>query len=99
MKKIFAFAAIGLMMAGFYSCNNKGAEASPEAQQAMDSLSMMLGDQIGEGMAQQLLQDSTVDLNQAFKGLEFIANADTSKSFQAGLQMGMYIAQMYQGAQ
>ena len=99
MKKILAFAAVGLMMAGFASCNQKGPEASKEAQAAMDSLSIMLGDQIGEGMAQQLLQDSTINLNEAFKGLEFVANADTSKSFQAGLQMGMYIAQMYQGVQ
>ena len=99
MKKILAFAAIGLLMAGFYSCNDKGPEVSKEAQEAMDSLSIMMGDQFGEGMAQQLLQDSTVNLNEAFKGLEFIANADTSKSFQAGLQMGMYIAQMYQGVQ
>ncbi|MBR5170672.1 MAG: FKBP-type peptidyl-prolyl cis-trans isomerase [Muribaculaceae bacterium] len=99
MKKILAFAAIGLFMIGIASCNQKGPEVSKEAQQAMDSLSMMLGDQIGEGMAQQLLQDSTINLNEAFKGLEFVANADTSKSFQAGLQMGMYIGQLYQGVQ
>jgi len=97
MKKILAFAAAGLLMVGFVGCNEKS-NASKEAQEAMDSLSMLLGDQIGMGMAQQMLsQDSAADLNEAFRGLEFIANADTSKSFAAGMQFGMYIAQMYNG--
>ena len=99
MKKILAFAAAGLLMVGFVGCNEKPS-ASKTAQEAMDSLSMMLGDQIGMGMAQQLLgQDSAANLNEAFSGLEYIASADTSKSFAAGMQFGMYIAQMYSGIQ
>ena len=99
MKKILAFAVIGLLMAGFVGCNEKSS-ANKEAQEAMDSMCMMLGDQIGMGMAQQMLsQDSAANLNEAFRGLEYIASADTSKSFAAGMQFGMYIAQMYSGVQ
>ena len=42
-------------------------------------------------------EDSAINMDQALKGMEFIANADTSKNFQMGLQMGMQIAQLYQG--
>ena len=95
MKKILAFAAAGLLTVGFVGCNSKGASGSSEA---MDSLSMAFGDLYGSGMGQQLRSmDSTVNIEQALKGMEFIANADTSKNFQAGLQMGMQIAQLYMG--
>ena len=64
----------------------------------MDSLSMAFGDLYGSGMGQQLRSmDSTINIEQAIKGMEMIANADTSKNFQMGLQMGMQIAQLYQG--
>ena len=95
MKKILAIAAAGLLTVGFVGCNSKGASGSSEA---MDSLSMAFGDLYGSGMGQQLRSmDSTIDINQALKGMEFIANADTSKNFQMGLQMGMQIAQLYMG--
>ena len=96
MKKILAFAAAGLLMVGFVSCNNKGAAGG--SSEAMDSLSMAFGDLYGAGMGQQLrAMDSTVDLEKAIKGMEYIANADTSKAFMQGLQMGMQIAQLYAG--
>ena len=64
----------------------------------MDSLSMAFGDLYGSGMGQQLRSmDSTINMELALKGMEYIANADTSKNFMAGLQMGMQIAQLYQG--
>ena len=95
MKKILAFAAAGLLAIGFVGCNSKGASGSSEA---MDSLSIAFGDLYGSGMGQQLrMMDSTINVEQALKGMEFIANADTSKNFQMGLQMGMQIAQLYQG--
>ena len=95
MKKILAFAAAGLLTVGFVGCNSKGASGSSEA---MDSLSMAFGDLYGSGMGQQLRSmDSTINIEQALKGMEMIANADTSKNFQMGLQMGMQIAQLYQG--
>ena len=95
MKKILAIAAAGLLTVGFVGCNSKGAAGSSEA---MDSLSMAFGDLYGSGMGQQLRSmDSTINIEQALKGMEFIANADTSKNFQMGLQMGMQIAQLYQG--
>ena len=95
MKKILAIAAAGLLTMGFVGCNSKGASGSSES---MDSLSMAFGDLYGTGMAQQLRgMDSTVDMNKALKGIEYIANADTSKHFMAGLQLGMQIAQLYQG--
>ena len=95
MKKILAIAAAGLLTVGFVGCNSKGAAGSNEA---MDSLSMAFGDLYGAGMGQQLRgMDSTVNMEQALKGMEYIANADTSKNFMAGLQMGMQIAQLYAG--
>ena len=95
MKKILAFAAAGLLTVGFVGCNSKGASGSSEA---MDSLSMAFGDLYGSGMGQQMRSmDSSINMDEALKGMEFIANADTSKNFQMGLQMGMQIAQLYQG--
>lgn len=95
MKKILAIAAAGLLTVGFVGCNSKGASGSSAT---MDSLSMAFGDLYGAGMGQQLRgMDSTINMDQAIKGMEYIANADTSKAFMQGLQMGMQIAQLYAG--
>ena len=95
MKKILAFAAAGLLTVGFVGCNSKGASGSSET---MDSLSIAFGDLYGAGMGQQLRSmDSTINIDQALRGMEYIANADTSKAFMQGLQMGMQIAQLYSG--
>ena len=95
MKKILAFAAAGLLTMGFVGCNSKSAGGSSET---MDSLSIAFGDLYGAGMGQQLRgMDSTINMEQALKGMEHIANADTSKAFMQGLQMGMQIAQLYAG--
>ncbi len=94
MKKILAFAAAGLLTIGFVGCNSK----SGGSNEAMDSLSMAFGDLYGAGMGQQLRgMDSTINMEPALRGMEYIANADTSKNFMAGLQLGMQIAQLYQG--
>ncbi len=95
MKKILAFAVAGLLTIGFMGCNSKGASGNSAT---MDSLSMIFGDLYGSGMSQQLRgMDSTIDMNLALKGMEYIANADTSQAFMQGLQMGMQISQLYQG--
>ena len=94
MKKILAIAAAGLLTIGFVGCNSKAGGSS----EAMDSLSMAFGDLYGAGMGQQLRSmDSTVNIEEALKGMEFITKADTSKNFMQGLQMGMQIMQLYQG--
>ena len=94
MKKILAFAAAGLLAVGFVGCNSKGASGSSET---MDSLSIAFGDLYGAGMGQQLRSmDSTINMDLALKGMEYIANADTSQAFMQGLQMGMQISQLYQ---
>ena len=94
MKKILAIAAAGLLAVGFVGCNSKAGGSS----EAMDSLSMAFGDLYGAGMGQQLRgMDSTINMEQALKGMEYIANADTSRAFMQGLQMGMQIAQLYAG--
>ena len=94
MKKILAFAMVAMLMTGFVSCNSKAGGSS----EAMDSLSMAFGDLYGAGMGQQLRSmDSAINMDQALKGMEYIANADTSKAFMQGLQMGMQIAQLYGG--
>ena len=94
MKKILAIVAAGLLTVGFVGCNSKAGGSS----EAMDSLSMAFGDLYGAGMGQQLRNmDSAINMEKALKGMEYIANADTSKGFMAGLQMGMQIAQLYAG--
>ena len=94
MKKILAFAMAGMLMMGFVGCNSK----TGGTNDAMDSLSIAFGDLYGAGMGQQLrAMDSTINIEQALKGMEYIANADTSKAFMQGLQMGMQIAQLYAG--
>ena len=93
MKKILAFVAAGLLTMGFVGCN----EQASKSNEAMDSLSMAFGDLAGADMAQRLSMDSTINLDEVIKGLEYMASADTSKAFQAGLQMGMQIAQLFQG--
>ena len=94
MKKILAFAMAGMLTMGFVGCNSKTGGTSD----AMDSLSIAFGDLYGAGMGQQLRSmDSTINMEQALKGMEYIANADTSKAFMQGLQMGMQIAQLYAG--
>lgn len=93
MKKILVFVAAGMLSMGFMSCNDSAASSSD----AMDSLSMVFGDLAGADMKQRISMDSTIDINELLKGIEYMANADTSKSFQAGLQMGMQVAQLYQG--
>ena len=95
MKKILAFAAAGLLTIGFVGCNSKGASGN---SQTMDSLSMAFGDLYGAGMGQQLRgMVSTINMEEALKGMEYITKADTSKAFMQGLQMGMQIAQLYAG--
>ena len=94
MKKILAFAMAGMLTMGFVGCNSKTGGTSD----AMDSLSIAFGDLYGAGMGQQLRSmDSTINMEEALKGMEYIANADTSKAFMQGLQMGMQIAQLYAG--
>ena len=95
MKKILAIAAAGLLTIGFVGCNSKGASGNSAI---MDSLSIAFGDLYGAGMGQQLRgMDSAINMDKAIKGMEYIANADTSKAFMQGLQMGMQIAQLYAG--
>lgn len=93
MKKILVFVAAGMLSMGFMSCNDSAASSND----AMDSLSMVFGDMAGADMKQRIAMDSTIDINELLKGIEYMANADTSKSFQIGLQMGMQVAQLYQG--
>jgi len=95
MKKILAFAAAGLLAISFVGCNSNGGAAQSDD---LDSLSMTFGDLFGSGMGQQLRSmDSAVNLDEALKGIQYMTKADTSKSFQMGLQMGMQIAQFYLG--
>ena len=94
MKKILAFAVAGLLMTGFVGCKSNGTGGSNEA---MDSLSLVFGDLFGGGMSQQIkMMDSTMDINEVLEGMKYMADADTSKAFMNGVQMGMQIAQFYQ---
>lgn len=64
----------------------------------MDSLSKVFGDLYGAGMGRQLREmDPSTNMEMALKGMEYIANADTCRDYMMGLQMGMKIAQLYQG--
>ncbi len=98
MKKIFALAFAGLMLVGTLSSSSCGnGSSNAEASETMDSLSMVFGDLYGAGMSQQFGMDSTLNINEVLEGIKFIAGADTSKSFAAGMQAGMQVAQLYMG--
>lgn len=110
MRKIYAIAVSCLMIAGTltsFSSNKKGKTINSvnidslkvESTRAMDTLSMAFGDLYGSGMGMQYGMDATLDLDQLIEGIKFISEADTSKSFQAGIQAGMQVAQLYLGIQ
>jgi len=98
MKKILFFACATLLAAGITSCNSKqgGSNASSPLT---DSLSMVFGDLYGNGMGGQIkMMDSTMNMNEVFKGIQATASSDTSnKAYMAGMQMGMQVLNLMQG--
>lgn len=62
----------------------------------MDSLSAVFGDLFGAGMNREMQElNPDADMQQVLKGIEYIAVADTSSDFIAGIQMGQQILQLY----
>ena len=94
MKKILVFVAAGMLTMGFVGCNKT---ASSSGNEAMDSLSIVFGDLAGADMAQRIAMDTNINIDEVIKGIEYMTNADTSRAFQNGLQMGMQISQLFMG--
>ena len=81
----------------FINCYCQSADDS-RTTESMDSLSAAFGDLYGAGMNQQLRElNPDVDMNLVLNGIEYLAVADTSSDFIAGLQFGMQVVQLYQG--
>ena len=95
MKKIFSIALVAVCAFGMVACNEKGAAKGESA--LADSVSMSFGDLYGNGMAQQIKMDSTIDMAEVLKGIQYVLKSDTSKAFQTGIQVGMQISNMYGG--
>jgi len=103
MKKILFFVVVGLLTVFTIGCGDKQNADKEESvvqkeptNPAMDSLSIALGDLSGAVMGQKLTtMASDVDTTRVFKGIEYVANGDTSKHFIAGVQQGMMIVQLF----
>lgn len=96
MKKIFSLALVAAMTLGVVSCNEKGGNgaSSPVA----DSVSMYIGELMGNGFGQQLSMDSTIKKEDVIKGIEAALKADTANhGYMAGLQIGNQILSTMQG--
>ncbi len=76
-------------------CKSK---ASIDKKAAMDSLSLALGTIIGGGIREQILSaDPETDLEQAFKGFEYMAKADfNDETSLTVLPMGLQVVQFFQ---
>lgn len=95
MKKFFSLALIAIFSLALVSCNEKAGKGdAPHA----DSLSIAFGELYGNGLAQGMRQDSTMDMKEVLRGLEMITKIDTAnQSYMSGIQAGMQIMGMIQG--
>ena len=95
MKKFLSIMAVALIATSMISCNKKSEKTTVLA----DSVSIMFGDLYGNGMANGIkAQDSTINMDEVIKGVEYVMRADTSNhAFMQGLQIGMQVMQMYEG--
>ena len=95
MRKLFAFIVVLLSSMFFINCYCQSADDSRMIA-PMDSLSAVFGDLFGAGMNREMqVINPDADMQQVLKGIEYIAAADTSSDFIAGLQMGQQILQLY----
>ena len=95
MRKLFTFIVVLLSSMFFINCYCQSADDSRMIA-PMDSLSAVFGDLFGAGMNREMqVINPDADMQQVLKGIEYIAAADTSSDFIAGLQMGQQILQLY----
>ena len=95
MRKLFIFIVVLLSSMFFINCYCQSADDSRMIA-PMDSLSAVFGDLFGAGMNREMqVINPDADMQQVLKGIEYIAAADTSSDFIAGLQMGQQILQLY----
>ena len=95
MRKLFTFIVVLLSSMFFINCYCQSADDSRMIA-PMDSLSAVFGDLFGAGMNREMqVINPDADMQQVLKGIEYIAVADTSSDFIAGLQMGQQILQLY----
>ena len=95
MRKLFTFIVVLLSSMFFSNCYCQSADDS-RMTAPMDSLSAAFGDLFGAEMNREMqVINPDADMQQVLKGIEYIAAADTSSDFIAGLQMGQQILQLY----
>ena len=95
MRKLFTLIVVLLSSMFFINCYCQSADDG-RIIEPMDSLSAALGDLFGAGMNNQMRAiNPDADMQLVLKGIEYIAAADTSSDFIAGLQMGQQILQLY----
>ena len=99
MRKLFTVIFVLLSSMFFINCYCQSADDS-RTLESMDSLSAAFGDLYGAGMNQQMREmNPDVDMQLVLKGIEYLAVADTSNDFIAGLEMGQQILQLYKGVE
>ena len=90
MKKILSLALLTIIGLATVSCNEKPANGG--SNPAVDSLSLEMGTIYGNGLAQGMKQDSTINIKEVLRAIETIAKVDTANhSYLAGLQVGMQL--------
>lgn len=105
MKKLLYLIIVGLVAVFTIGCSNQVETDEKEktvverepTDPDMDSLSMVFGDLFGAGMGKQIrTMDKDIDMSRFFKGVEYMANSDTSKHFAAGAMCGYAVLQLFQ---
>lgn len=100
MRKFVTFIIFILFSMFSIECYCQSYADDGRSNESMDSLSMVFGDLYGAGMGQQLREmDPSVNMEKAYNGMKHIAYADTCNDFTMGLQMGLQIAQLFQGVE
>ncbi|MBQ0114906.1 MAG: FKBP-type peptidyl-prolyl cis-trans isomerase [Bacteroidales bacterium] len=94
MKKIFSIILAAGMIMSIASCNKKAEANSASAD--IDSVSILIGQLYGNQLAQQLKQDSTIDMKDVISTIQTVLKTDTANHGKiAGYNIGMQMMQMF----
>lgn len=99
MKKLI-YGAIALATMAMAACGGNESSAPrrdigltpAEADSMVQAFGTFAGSQMGQRYQMLMSQDSSFSRDEILKGMDFALKADTSKSFQMGMQMGMQLA-------
>ena len=100
MRKLVTFIIVLLSSMLFIDSYCQSVADESKRTESMDSLSAAFGDLYGAGMNKQLQEmNPATDMKVVMKAIEYMAVADTSSDFLAGLQLGQQILQLFKGVE